>query len=438
MLEFVLNEILPCSINIVAVIYLISKLLGEKINFKNYKTYLIIILLIIITILNFVFISDMLRVVVSTISIGFCNYFLFKQNLARTVISTILEQCILTIAEIIFAFFLVFFVSDDGNFLMDMFCGVLLSDFLISSIGILIISINPILNICQKIIKLVEKIKSIYILVFSLLLAVVLSLVFSTTFHEIDILYILVINVLLCSIYAFIMIKSLINQNNMIKVQAENKALVDNLSEYEKMLEHQRVSNHENKNQLLVIKNMLSKKDNEALKYIDEIIEDRQDDDVAIFGRAAKIPSGGLQGIIYQKMLVMKDKNIKFSLNVSNSIKKLDFDNMDTKLMYDICRIVGVFLDNAIEEVEKLEDKEVNISLFEDGGKLNIEISNKVKEIPDLEKMDNAGYTTKNKGHGYGLSLVKEIVSKNENITNLRSITKNIFTQILKVKMDTK
>ena len=438
MLEFVLNEILPCSINIVASIYILGKLLKIKVDLKNYKTYLVISLLIVLTILNFVFITDMLRVVISTLCVAFCNYLLFKQTLARTVASTILEQCILTIAEIIFAFFLVFFVSDDGTLLMNMFCGVLLSDFLISSIGILIISIKPVLNICHKIIKLVERIKPIYILLSSLLLALVVSLLLSTTFHEIDIIYVLAINVILFLIYAFILYRSLINQNNMIKIQAENKALVDNLSEYEKMLDHQRVSNHENKNQLLIIKNMLSKKDNEALKYIDEIIEDRKEDDVAIFGSAAKIPSGGLQGIIYQKMLVMKDKNIKFSLNVSNSIKKLDFDNMDTKLMYDICRIVGVFLDNAIEEVEKLEDKEVNISLFEDGEELNIEISNKVKEIPDLEKMDNAGYTTKTKGHGYGLSLVKEIVSKNENITNLRSITKNIFTQILKVKMDTK
>lgn len=438
MLEFVLNEILPCSINVITVVYVLSKLLNVKIDLKDYKTYMVIALLITITILNYVFVSGVVRIMVVTISIAFCNYFLFKQNFSRTVSSTILELCICVISETIFALLLILFVSDDGSFLVSTFAGALIADVFISAIFLILINIKPILNLCRKIIKLVEKIKSIYIVFGSLLSILALSLSFVTAFREINLLYVFVINVLLCSIYVFIMIKSLINQNNMIKVQAENKALVDNLSEYEKMLEHQRVSNHENKNQLLVIKNMLSKKDNEALKYIDEIIEDRQEDDVAIFGRAAKIPSGGLQGIIYQKMLVMKEKSIKFSLNVSNSIKKLDFDNMDTKMMYDICRIIGVFLDNAIEETEKLEEREVNISLFEDGEKLNIEISNKVKEIPNLEKMDNAGYTTKTKGHGYGLSLVKEIVSKNENITNLRSITKNIFTQILKVKMDKK
>ena len=39
--------------------------------------------------------------------------------------------------------------------------------------------------------------------------------------------------------------------------------------------------------------------------------------------RVMTIPSGGLQGIIYQKMLVMKDKNIIFSLDVSRDVRKI-------------------------------------------------------------------------------------------------------------------
>ena len=235
---------------------------------------------------------------------------------------------------------------------------------------------------------------------------------------------------------ACILYKNLVDGSNIVKMQVENKALLNNLEEYEKMLDYQRVANHENKNQLLVVRSLLKENENsDALNYVNEVLDDKKDDNDVLFGRAKKIPSGGLQGIVYQKMLVMNDKNIKPILDVSNSVKKFKFENLDTKLNYDICRIIGVFLDNAIEETEKLDEREIMLSMHEQNNDLVIEISNKFKNVPDLERLEEKGYSTKGKGHGYGLSLVNDIVNNNNQIINEKGITRNIFTQKLIIKM---
>jgi len=73
--------------------------------------------------------------------------------------------------------------------------------------------------------------------------------------------------------------------------------------------------------------------------------------------------------------------------------------------------------------------------MYKEGYNFIIEVGNKCKEVPDLDKIDNKGYTTKEKGHGYGLSLVKDICSKSENISNERKIIGDIFIQIIKIKL---
>ena len=58
-----------------------------------------------------------------------------------------------------------------------------------------------------------------------------------------------------------------------------------------------------------------------------------------------------------------------------------------------------------------------------------------VNDILFFEKMDNPGYTTKENGHGYGLSLAREIIESNDRLSSEREIKDNIFKQILKIKM---
>ena len=202
------------------------------------------------------------------------------------------------------------------------------------------------------------------------------------------------------------------------------------------MLDYQRINNHEDKNQLLVIKSMVEKKNEKLIEYINEIIKEKREDNEILFSKTKRIPSGGLQGLIYQKMLLMQDNNIEVILDVSKNIRKIDFSNISSKMNYDICRIVGVILDNAIEETIKFNknEREIVISMYVYDEYFYIEVSNRIKENIDINKIYDKSYTTKENGHGYGLSLLNKIVSENDKIINNIRIMNNIFTQIVKIK----
>ena len=181
---------------------------------------------------------------------------------------------------------------------------------------------------------------------------------------------------------------------------------------------------------------MIEKKDKNMIDYINEIIKDKREDNDILYTKTKRIPSGGLQGLIYQKMLLIQEKGINIVLDVSTKVRKVDLLNISPKMNYDICRIVGIILDNAIEETEKInkKDKEILISMYIDDY-FNIEISNHFVGDIEIDKIFNKGYTTKGNGHGYGLSLLKQIVSENKNIINETKIINNVFTQIIKIKM---
>ena len=52
-----------------------------------------------------------------------------------------------------------------------------------------------------------------------------------------------------------------------------------------------------------------------------------------------------------------------------------------------------------------------------------------------MKRLEEKGYTSKGKGHGYGLTLAKSIIDNNKKLSSEKRISKNTFTQILKIKM---
>lgn len=416
-------------------IFIWKTLYGTKIDFKNYKMYVFILITLFFMIFNYFYNLAFIRILVITFVLLICNKIIFRENAVKTIVSTILGQIIVNISDILFAVILVVFLKYDVSYIHSNIFGNLLANVLVGLISMIIVKFNFVVLFYNKLVNISTRVRSITLMNFSLLLVISINILLALIYYKVNSIYVIIINFTLILVYSFIVYKTINERNNSLMVKAENNSLLESLSEYENMLDRQRIDNHENKNQLLIIKNMIKKDDKDVIQYIDTIVTDQKEDDEVLYTKVKTIPSGGLQGIIYQKMLVIKDRNIEFSIDVSRDVRKINLDNFSMNDNYKLCKIIGVFLDNAIEESVKVDDKKIIISLYEEDEKLIIEVSNKFDGVIDLDSIDNEGYTTKGDGHGYGLSLVKRIISESDVFINERQINNNIFKQVIKVKV---
>lgn len=435
MLEILNNNIIPCFINELTVIYINKKILNKNVDYKSYKNYLAVFVGLIFAILNFFYVINFFRFIISTIYTILIIYFMFDEKIKKVIFSVSLQQFIFLIAEFIYAV-LLFFINENIEFFSNDIMGTLKTSIFVSFFAIIIYNNSYVSKKCDKIINVFNNFNYGEISITLICFLFVMNLLLFISFYGMNDKNLLIVNfifVLLSSVFIIILINE--KNKNLIFMQ-ENKILLANLNEYEKMLDYQRISNHENKNQLLIIKSMIERRDSKITEYLDEIIKENRNDNEVIYSKAKRIPSGGLQGLIYQKMLLMQENYIEINLDVSSQVRKIDLSNISAKMNYDICRIIGVILDNAIEETMKFnkKEREVSISMYVDNLFI-IEISNRIKENIDINKISNNGYTTKEKGHGYGLSLLNKIVNENDKIFNDIRIVNNIFTQIIKIKM---
>ena len=174
---------------------------------------------------------------------------------------------------------------------------------------------------------------------------------------------------------------------------------------------------------------MLSKTNTKTISYIDKMIENQLKDNEKIMMETAKIPSGGLRGLIYSKILLMNELKIKYKLEISKEVRTTDLINdIDDTTMLDICNIIGVYLDNAIQAVEFIGKRNINIEMYQVKKTLIISVSNNYMGQISLDKIEEKGYTSKGKNRGYGLALTKQIINNNKKLSNMKKISKN-FTK---------
>ena len=249
---------------------------------------------------------------------------------------------------------------------------------------------------------------------------------------------VLTINTIMAVMFISLVITSSKIKANYNKISNKYETSISSLKEYEVMIDKFRVDTHENKNEFLTIRNMLKDKNNkeQVIKYIDKIVDNKIKDNEKIMKQTAKIPKGGLRATIYSKLCLMDKLKIKYNLNISREIRTTDLINLDEDLVLKICKILGVFLDNAIEALKELKKKEISIEMYTIDNQLCIDITNNFKGTLDLDKIANMKYTTKGNGHGYGLTLVENILNEeSEKLENEKSINRDTFTQTLKIKM---
>lgn len=405
----------------------------------NVKRYLCICFLQSFVTIGTYYIDDgILRIIFLYIFVTIFSYILFRKNTVTTLLSTFATYILIIISELIFSFFVVFLLKIDLEKFKEQFFLDFITNFFISLNLLIISNIRPLKCFLRDLIENANKRITYKVLLISVTTLITIELMVYYIYFEVGPVFTLLINLILIFVYISLTIMFFKENNDKEKIKSRYDSIINNSERYERIISQLHMTNHENKNNLIVLKGMLNSSNGTVKEYIDDLINDNRKDDNDLLLKTSSIPTGGLQGLIYQKLLDMKDKSIDYHLEVSKDINKKKIENIDVKTNKNLCTIVGVFLDNAIQAVENIENKNIGIYLYQEKNIFVISISNTYEGKIDLENMYSKGYTTKKEGHGYGLSVVQEILDKNKIFHNEKAICGNVFIQKIKLNLEKK
>lgn len=142
-----------------------------------------------------------------------------------------------------------------------------------------------------------------------------------------------------------------------------------------------------------------------------------------------KIENVAVRGVLSTKLFLAQQKNRDFKLEVHEEISGMT--SVDTIILV---RILGILMDNAIEELEYLEKGELIVALFNHHKDVIIIIQNNAREnIESIAQLKKEGFSTKGKNRGLGLTNIDELISQTKQILLETSIKESNFTQKLTI-----
>ena len=410
----------------------------QSIQIKAKYLLLTSALIMIFSIINFSLTNLFTRFTITTLILTIANMVIYKNSIKQSLLLSMISQLILLAGEFVYVFIIIMV----GNLLpipsIDTMFGTLISNIGVAVVATIILNIPFVKNTCRKLITKYDKINNIQMIIPISILMISVNILLALVYSRVDNLMLLAINSILILIYTFIIVSALRDKNKFIEVKEENRDLVVHLDEYEDILVTQRRRNHESKTELIVVRNLFKQNEYQrAMDCLDEIIGTKEELDESFYEMCQKMPSG-IQGIVYQKLLVA-DPSIKIYIEVSPEIKKSKLDKkMHSDVFLDACQIIGVFLGNALEEVDEITDKDnkvISVQLYIEKKKtLVVQIGNTYRRGTDFSKIGEAGYTTKGGEHGQGLALVRELEEKHPSIEHETIVSGKILFQKLKIK----
>lgn len=411
-------------------------LTNEKIFYKSKRFIFSFIIVYILLLLNLLYSSPSVRVILNIIIHIIYSKLLFQNDLKQSVLLGMLITLFGIFSEFIYVIvtYPLFHYNSVIEETIDM---VLINNFFIGIIQCIICSRTVCKSLYEKVTSKINKINSKKVVVFSLLIVVIFNFTSLVSYciskDLLDKYYLTFIGYFICIFSLILIFYYLKEQNKYLSIYEKYNISLESIRQFEIISQKFHIDSHENKNQLRTIRNM--SKNRKVMAYIDALLNENPTDDEQLFKKTLQIPLGGLRGIIYTKLLEMKEKEILFELNVDKKITNDLVQKIDEYTLTDICRILGVFLDNSIENVLNLSEQYIMVEMYTDDGELNIDITNNYEGYVDIEKISNPGETTKGKNHGYGLSLVDNLIKKNKKLFHESEIIENNFIQKLKIKV---
>lgn len=376
-----------------------------------------------------------IRPYIINIYIYICFILLYKQKFMKTLIVYLCILLLSFVSELVYDVVVIFLFNIKLQDFVLLWYGYLVSNVLIYTLCLILYRIPIMKKIFSNIINWYNQNEFKSIIIFVVLCMIILTFFLYNNFIKVLPNQLLWLTNMFCIAVMFFVVNYFKEKANNNRIVSEYDQLLKYVNKYEKVVEDKSKRQHEYKNQLVLIKGMINKTNKKAIEYIDSLYEEEKDDsNLEMLKKLQYLPSGGLKGLIYYKLEDMKDKKINVFVDISPKVKNVKVNKKLDSNLKDISKVIGVYLDNAIEASVHSKEKYIVLEIYLDKDEWVFSLSNTYKGEIDLNRIDKEGYTTKGSGKGYGLSLVKDIIEHNSDLRQERELMGIYYTQRLYMK----
>ena len=189
---------------------------------------------------------------------------------------------------------------------------------------------------------------------------------------------------------------------------------------------------HDIKNIFFTMGNFVNNSDNQDMKdffwekiypYSQKTISQNE-----LLSKLYQIPSESLRAFLNLKISQAMEHEITINLDICISP-----ESFRTAIdIIDLTRILGILLDNAIEETDKITNGNIEIGIRNNETSCSYIIKNSLTPQTQLTGI-HAGQTTKGDGHGKGLLIVQQLIEQYPNAVLNTSIHQNTYIQCLNI-----
>lgn len=226
--------------------------------------------------------------------------------------------------------------------------------------------------------------------------------------------------VLIIGIVFFLYIEKKKTQKHLeeiVELQKSSFALYDNSREFA----------HDYKNLMLYFQGCVENGDYEKMK---DVVDEKLADAQTAYNSSYKIDLNNIEDTGIRWILVSK---ISEAIQNGVTFEVSAFEKVDWIIKKnEVIDILGILTDNALESAIHSEKRKIVLSLKNEENGYTLSISNTLGEKPEISKLFDKNYTTKENHSGIGLNKVKKICDKYENIFLNVTINNDIFAISIK------
>ena len=216
------------------------------------------------------------------------------------------------------------------------------------------------------------------------------------------------------------------------RLENEANTLADYTKTVDSLYTDIRHYKHDIQNILLSMRFYIDQKDIEALTtfYYSEVLSLSPVNNPVyqLIANLQPLKHTSLKGLICSKIEDTARNNINFQIEILEPIEDISVSAID------LCRIIGILLDNGIESASMSEDKQLILSMDVKDNSSIFAIQNTFKEKPEPTKMYQLNYSTKGKNRGIGLHSLHAIIARNKNINLSYKLDGKYFCHVITIQ----